>query len=145
MSSFGESVSYQSSHNACPNNFQMCKVFITLKGDSLGITGLSYHAETQCTLGTQYEECWTRVDLCCLCWGFTRLLMLLMLLRRSEVCMLDRIQIWKLGNFSWNLIYFLLECDADVKIIIIIKKLTMRETCTILAGLYKKIWGILKH
>lgn len=41
--------------------------------------------------------------------------MLIMLLHRSETCMLHISQICELGNFSWNHLSFLLQCDAEVK------------------------------
>lgn len=41
--------------------------------DSVGITGLSYHTETWCSLWQLYKVCWNRVDLCSLGWRFSRL------------------------------------------------------------------------
>lgn len=48
MSSFGESVSTSPSLMLDQTKFPDVQSFCHLEGDSLGVTGLSYHTETQC-------------------------------------------------------------------------------------------------
>lgn len=76
MASFGETVSTSPSIILENNKFPVVPSFCHLGSvwcDSAGITGLSYHSETWCSLWQLYGVCWARADLCSLGWRFTRL------------------------------------------------------------------------